>query len=748
MVAFPSPERLARFSTRRPWLVVAIWVALLAAGGAAATRIGSALTTNDSNYVDTESGTASDLLDARLFGGLPATETVVIQSPTLTVDDPAFVALIAEVTAKLRALDREVASATNIIEAPSAVPVSEDRHTTIIPVALTSRPDDASEHVDELLKVVASFDGVNGFTVVTGGDGSVPHAFNETSEKDLQTAEKFGIPIALIILALVFGALVAAGLPMLLGIVSIVIAVGAAAVIGQAFELSFFLVNFVTTMGLAVGIDYALIIVKRFREERTNGLDRDAAIIKAGGTASRAVLFSGIAVIVALCGMLLVPQSIFVSLGLGAILVVAVAVAAALTLLPAILRLLGDKVNAVRIGIPGRRARVRSGASFWERSTGLVTRHPVISLVLSAGLLIALAVPYAGIRLGWAGVSSLPGDTSARRAFDILDKEFSAGLLAPAQIVVDSSDVGSAEIVSATNQLAEALRADGRFGTPTLQPNDAGNLLLITVPLAGDSQSNAARRAVTDLRDTFVKDSFAGTGARVLVTGATAEGMDNTELIDNATVPVFAFVLGLSFFILLVVFRSIVVPIKAMIMNLLSVGAAYGLMVVVFQHGIGNELFGFNRSERIESWVPLFMFAVLFGLSMDYHVFLLTRIREHFEHTRDNTASIIYGVKSTAGMITGAAAIMISVFAGFAAGEMTAMQQMGFGLAVAVLLDATIVRAVLVPASMQLLGAKNWYFPRWLEWLPRVDVEGHRADEPVKRTPARAPEPAVTAAGQ
>jgi RND superfamily putative drug exporter len=618
---------------------------------------------------------------------------------------------------------------TNAYESPDLVPISADRQTTIIDVELAGEALEADQHVDGLLAIVEEADAIEGFTVATVGDGSIGEAFMHQAERDLQTAEFFGIPIALAILLIVFGALVAAGLPLVLGLISIVIAVGMAAIIGRAFELSVFVVNFVTTMGLAVGIDYALLIIKRFREERGNGLSRDDAIVKAGGTAARAVLFSGMAVIVALFGMVIVPQSIFRSLGIGAILVVAVAVVAAMTLLPAILRLLGDRVNAVRIRVPSfgrRRADTAPVPSVngWDRVVRRVMARPWLSAGLSAGLLVAAAAPYATIQLGWSGVSTLPAETSAHRAFEILDEEFSAGVVAPAWIVVTAPDVDAPAVTAAIDRLGAAFAADERFGEPTVETNGAGDLALMSVPLAGDPQSDEAREALLDLRSTYIPEAFRGVSAEVVVGGVTAGGIDDTEVISDWTVPVFAFVLGLSFVILLIVFRSIVVPIKAIVMNLLSVGAAYGLMVLVMQHGIGNELLGFARVERIDSWVPLFMFAVLFGLSMDYHVFLLTRIREHFVETRDNAAAVAFGVRSTAGMITGAAAIMIAVFGGFAAGETVAFQQMGFGLAVAVLLDATIVRMVLVPASMELLGERNWYLPSWLTWLPRVNVEG------------------------
>jgi RND superfamily putative drug exporter len=487
-------------------------------------------------------------------------------------------------------------------------------------------------------------------------------------------------------------------------------------------------------MGLAVGIDYSLLVVQRFREERNRGLSRDAAIEKAGATASRAVLFSGMTVVVALSGLILVPQSIFRSMGVGAIVVVVVAVAAALTLLPAVLRLLGDRVNSVAIRIPGRRRDTsRDSGRFWNWSTRLVMAHPWISVIGSSAILIAATLPYLSVQLGWAGVSTLPNDSSAKAAFAILDDEFSAGVISPARIMVDSDELGSPTVTSGVQALVARIEADDDFGPATVNTNEAGDLALIETTIIGDPQGEDAREAVLRLREDYVPAAFGSAPAEVLVGGNTAMGIDDTQLIADYTIPVMAFVLGLSFLILLVVFRSIVVPIKAMIMNLLSVGAAYGLMVMVFQHGIGAGLLGFQTVERIEAWVPLFMFAILFGLSMDYHVFLLTRIKERFDHTKNNGESVAYGVRSTAGMITGAALIMVAVFSGFAAGEMVMFQQFGFGLAVAILLDATIVRTVLVPASMELLGDRNWYLPSWLGWLPKIDVEGTGS---AKRMPA------------
>ncbi len=730
-----SPEGLASMSVRHPWRVVVAWIVALVAGGALASGLGNVLTTDFSNYVETESDTATALIEQKLDGARPSTEVVVIQSRDRTIDDPAFETLARNVISDLQGAGPAVSHVTSYFDGAGDSVLSQDRKSLIVPVALGSS---LSGHVGRvgvhevekdagaILDIVHKYDGQDGFMVVTGGDGSVSLAFTETSEKDLQKAELIGIPIALVILLIVFGALVAAGLPILLAILSIMVSLGITFIIGNIFDLSIFVTNIITTMGLAVGIDYTLLIIQRFREERLAGRSRDDAIIKAGGTASRAVLFSGLTVVVALAGLLLVPQSIFRGLSIGAIVVVCVAVTAALTLLPAVLRLLGDRVNKVSIGRRRTKAAEANGTTFWDRSSALVMRHPVISIVTSVGLLVAASLPYFSIQLGWAGISTLNAESDPRRAFEVLNSDFSAGVLSPVQIVIDGPNVVSGATKDAIDDLLGRIAADGSFGPATVRTNEAGTLALIETTLPGDPQTDTAKDAVNRLRESYLPPTVGRSGAQSYVTGATADGEDNSRVIADATIPVFVFVLGFSFIILMVVFRSIVVPLKAMVMNLLSVGAAYGLMVMVSQLGIGNELLGFRKVEIIETWVPLFMFAILFGLSMDYHVFLLTRIRERFDQTHDNRASVAYGVRTTAGMITGAALIMVAVFSGFAAGDMVAFQQFGFGLAVAVLIDATIVRTVLVPASMALLGDWNWYLPSWLHWIPRVEVEGSR----------------------
>ncbi len=579
------------------------------------------------------------------------------------------------------------------------------------------------------------------FETLIAGEATINNDFMEVSEEDLRRGESIGVLTALVVLVVVFGALVAALLPILLGIAAIVVAVGVTAIVGQAFDFSFFVVNMIVMMGLAVGIDYSLFIVSRYREERRRGLDKHRAIAVAGGTASRAVFFSGMTVVLALCGMLIIPTTIFTSLAAGAIFVVLLSVLASLTLLPAVLSLVGDRVNALAVPILGRRLR-ESGpqtGGFWDRLARGVMRRPVVSLVASAGLLIVVALPVLLLETGFSGVTTLPDDTMSRRAFGVLSEKFAGGIAVPLEVVVDA-DIASPRVQAGIQQLQVGLAGDGRFGPAQVEVNDGGDVAVVSAPFVGDPSSEDAVASIDYVRKDVVPRAFPpGTVDEVLVGGQTAFSKDFFDLTDEYTPWVFAFVLGLSLLLLTVVFRSVVVPVKAILLNLLSVGAAYGLMIVMTQEGVGPgwvkdiaDFLGFQQVEKVEAWIPLFLFSVLFGLSMDYHVFLLSRIRERFDQTGDNTGSVAHGVRTTAGIITGAALIMVAVFGGFASGDLVGFQQVGFGLAVAVFVDATIIRSVLVPASMRLLGDLNWYLPRWLEWLPKIQVEAEAAPaEPV-----------------
>ena len=404
-----------------------------------------------------------------------------------------------------------------------------------------------------------------------------------------------------------------------------------------------------------------------------------------------------------------------------------------MTLLPAILGLMGDKVNAIRIPLVQRRKvgqAAEAGGGFWYWTARAVMRRPVVSLVLAGGLLLAAASSYLDINLGTVGVSALPDGLRSKEAFIVLQEEFGFGQDLPAVVVIDGQ-TGSESMQAGIKRLEVAVASDPAFVTSELEVHPEADLSVLHARLAGDPASKHAMDAVERLRGDYIQAAFDGVPAEALVTGETAELVDFAQVTDTYTPIVVAFVLSLSFVLLTVAFRSIVIPVKAILMNLLSVGAAYGLLVAVFQKGVGADLLGFQQVDVIETAIPLFLFAVLFGLSMDYHVFLLSRIRERFIQTGDNSEAVAFGLRSTGRLITGAALIMVAVFGGFALGDLVAMQQFGFGLAVAVFVDATIVRSVLVPASMQLLGEWNWYLPNFLRWLPDLRVE---AEEPALAT--------------
>jgi RND superfamily putative drug exporter len=829
-----NPESLARASSRHPWRTVVVWLVIFVLAGASSSALlGSALTT-DIDFTNTpEAKEAQQILEQRRLEQDIVTENWVIAGPGEgAVDDPAFVEDVNTVLEDLSALGPDVVTyvppafplPAEVAEDPETAPLgpipSEDGQAVLFTVIMTGDVDDAAENVDQVaaIREEASTGDVQAFIL---GEATSTEDFKTISEEDLRFGESIGIVAAIIVLIVVFGALIAGVTPIIMAIFAISVTLGIVAVIGQVWKFTFFAPNLISMMGLAVGIDYSLFIVSRYREERRKGGDTLFAIGRSGATANRAVFFSGLTVVIALSGMLLVPTTIFRGLAGGAIIVVLVSVAASMTLLPAVMSLLGTPAKRVgldwldwpwmsrtanalallgmivaagvigtivsAVGAPGalagvagllgfvaaaivltrllrresswlsrriRHEQIEQGrpGGFWDRASRAVMARPVISLVLSASLLIVLSLPFwlqshpnddgRGIKQGLSGITTLPDDVQTKQAFLALVRYFpKSGTNAPAEVVILGTP-DDPEVQQGIETLTAEIADDPHLGAPA-EPrlSEDGTVTLLDIPLTGeatDTQSEAAVEAIRELRGTYIPEAFGGSGVRVIVGGETAFITDFFDVSSDYTPLVIVIVLGLSFILLTVVFRSLVVPAKAIVMNLLSVGAAYGLIVLVFQKGgpaIGKTIadaFGFQQTDAIEAWLPLFLFSILFGLSMDYHVFLLTRIREEYDKTRDNAEAVTYGLRTTGGIITGAAIIMVAVFAGFAAGRLTALEEMGFGLAVAVLIDATIVRSILVPSAMKLLGDRNWYLPKWLQWLPDLDVEGHvQEQEPV-----------------
>jgi RND superfamily putative drug exporter len=710
-------ERLARGCAARPRLTLALWgAAVLVALALVATAL-HGLSSQGNVEGNPESTKAKDTI-ARAFPGEVASEqqdVIVVTSSRYKVGSPQFRAFGKQLAAALRA--------TGEVRGARSVAVSPDRHSALVSVHIGS--DSGAGPVEQ---VVEKANG-GAFEVGITGYHSTGYDFGKQSQTDLEKGElAFGLPAALVVLVLVFAAVVAGLVPVLMAILSIIVALGLVAVISLEFSLSVFIVNMLTGMGLALGIDYSLFVVSRYREERNLGFAKDEAIGLSGATASRAVLFSGSTFVIALTGMFIVPTSIMRSLALGAILVGIVSVAAALTLLPALLSLVGDRVNALPVPILGRnlgRADAAEGR-VWRRIVEGVLRRPALWLAVSAGAMLALAAPIFGLHIGANGVSTLPSTLPSKQGFVLLQRSFPVQNPAPVRIVAVGGDARPGLV-----KLNRLLAARGSFGAGTIKASTREDVMLLTSPIRGDAVGGAAVSAVRDLRAQLIPGIFRGSGAKVYVGGITAENVDYFDAVTNPTPYVLLFVLGLSFVLLTVAFRSVVVALVSVLLNLLSVGAAYGLLTLVFLDDHGASLFGFQHTQVIDAWVPLFLFSVLFGLSMDYQVFLMSRIKERHDASGSTHDAIVGGVASTARIITGAALIIVVVFAGFAAGKLVMFQQMGFGIAVALLLDATIIRSVVLPAALGLLDRRSWYLPRWLEWLPHVEVERPVSAPPV-----------------
>ncbi|MEP6757693.1 MAG: MMPL family transporter [Actinomycetota bacterium] len=751
-----NPESLARASSRHPWRTVGIWGAILVAGIiAASTLLGPVLTTDFDFTNNPEAKRAQQILAASNLKQDVIPETFVITGGDGAVQDPAFAATVNAALDDLRALGSDV-----VTTVPSGFPLpagekdpqvaalgpidSEDGTAVLFTVVLTGDTDQTASHVAELEAIRARYS--TGDTQMYAlGEPTSTADFKKISDEDFKKGDGIGILVAIIVLLIVFGSLLAGLTPIAMGILAITTALGLVGVIGQIWHFSFFVTNLISMLGLAVGIDYSLFIVSRFREERARGRDTLEAIGHSGATANRAVFFSGVTVMIALAGMLLIPSTIFKALSGGAILVVLVSIALSMTMLPALMALFGDRlVKPGRVFGRGRTLERGRPGGFWDRVSRGVMARPVLWLVLAATFMIALSIPYwaqshpgdngRGIRTGFSGIATIPDGIQTKEAFDVLIAKFpAAGQQATADVVVPATVASGDQGIQA---LTVAVANDTAFGAP--QPplsSQDGSVTLVRIPMAGeaaDASSEVAVNAITRLRDTYVPAAF-GQSSGVLVGGDTAIVKDFFDISDQYTPIIIVLVLLLSFLLLTVVFRSIVVPAKAIVMNLLSVGAAYGLIVLIFQKGGPSfaasiaHRFGFIQVDAIESWLPLFLFSILFGLSMDYQVFLLTRIREEYDKSGDNAEAVAFGLRTTGGIITGAAIIMVAVFAAFASGRIAGLEQMGFGLAVAVFLDATLVRSVMVPSAMKLLGDRNWYLPSWLQWLPKIDVEGHDA---------------------
>jgi len=717
-------ERLGLAVTGRPRSVIAIWVLLLAGLGALGLGLPDRLAAGGFEVPGSQSLQVQQILQDRFPGQAADPVVIVVQT------DPAAAGRLPDtvtaITDRVSALDG-VRSVRSFLDQGAAGQLTPDGSTTYLSVAVDG---DQSEQLGHAKDIEAALGDAApaGVEISVGGRAAFYNYQNEISRSDLEKAELITFPVTLVVLLLVFGSAVAAGLPVLLAMVSLGITLGLLYLLTLLMPLSVFVTNTATVIGIGVGIDYALFIVTRFREALAAGRTPRAAVVESVATSGRSVTVSGLTVVVALAGMFLVDIQGFRSMAVGTMVVVTLAVLASLTLLPAVLLLIGPRIDRFTVL---RRYKARHRTSGWHLWTTRVMRRPRRYLIAALGVLFLLAAPLTGIVLGQPSADTLPADSPPRVALDRLAAGFGPGSIGPVEIVVPT-DAGpeNAENLARIAGLTEKLAADPAVSAvlsvavPGVDPASLtsvdGELTRVVVIGADTPQSEAGQDLVRRIR----ADILPAAGIEgALVGGQGANDLDLTDEIAERLPWVIGGVLALSYVLLMVALRSIILPLKAIVMNLMSVGAAYGVVVALFQWGWGAELFGFQAEGFIQAFVPLFLFSVLFGLSMDYEVFLMTRMREEWERTGSNEQAVTKGLERTGRTVTSAALIMVVVFAAFTGSRLLAFKAMGFGLAAAVLIDATVVRVVAVPATMRLLGRWNWWMPRWLDrLLPHLEA--------------------------
>jgi RND superfamily putative drug exporter len=493
-------------------------------------------------------------------------------------------------------------------------------------------------------------------------------------------------------------------------------------------------------IGLAVGVDYSLFYLKREREERAAGKGARAALEAAAATSGRSVLISGFTVMIAMAGLMFSGDKSYLGFGIATMMVVGIAMLGSLTVLPALLSKLGDRVERGKIPYLHRLRRDNGENRFWKAILTPALRRPGLAAAISGGVLLALSLPALNLHPAQSGLDALPNSAPTIGTIKKVQDTFSSGDVNQTEVAISANMNAPATQRAIEDLKAKTIAAGLSTGSVDVELNRAHTVARVDIPLVGKGTDARSNAALHRLRNDILPSTIGKVdGAEYAVTGATAMSVDSNALLKQKAPIVFAFVLIFAFALLLVTFRSIVIALKAVVLNLLSVGAAYGVLVAVFQWGWGESLLGFQKNGGIASWLPIFMFVILFGLSMDYHVFILSRVREAYDRGMKTEDAVVHGITTTAGVVSSAALVMVGAFAVFALMPILDMKEMGIGLAAAVLIDATIVRAVLLPATMKLLGEANWYLPKWLDWLPRLEHEP-RAPEPA---PAPAPAPAA-----
>ncbi|MFF5367021.1 MMPL family transporter [Streptomyces sp. NPDC013187] len=711
--------RAGGWSARHRWAAVGIWVlfVVLAMGlGSAAGRVD----VKDSDQLKGETHTAARIIEDAGIDE-PAGETVLIQAKggDLKATDGEFRDAVDAVVRAVEGTGR----VTEVTSPYDTKTISKDGRSALVQFDVRGESDTAGERIEPVLKAV---EGVQrdheALRIEEIGGASMMKTFADAYGDDFKKAEYSAVPVAFGILLIAFGALVAALLPVVLAITAIMATMGLMGVVSHVMPMSDTANSVMLLVGLAVGVDYCLFYLRREREEREAGRDAQTALRIAAATSGRAIVVSGVTVCVAMAGMLFTGLAEFEAMGLASLMVVAVAMVGSVTVLPALLSLLGERVEKGRIPFL-RRRKQDSGSQdsrFWTAVLRRVLARPVIAVTVATGALLAIAAPALGMKTQQLTLDQEFGDSlPIVQTYNRLNEAFPGGS-EPAEVVVKAHDINAPEVKSALADFRDrAISSGASRGPVEIKLHDAQNMAFVYVPLVGGSDLDKAGASLDKLRDE-VRPATLGKvdGVEAPITGQVAGSKDFNDQLAGAVVPVFAFVVVFAFALMLLSFRSLTIAITSIVLNLLSVGAAYGILVAVFQHGWGASLVGAEGVGAIITWLPLFLFVILFGLSMDYHVFVVSRIREARLRGLATKDAIRHGVVTTAGVVTSAAVIMVAVFAIFGTLSMQSMKQMGVGLAAAVLIDATIIRGVLLPAVMALLGERNWYLPKWLHRLP------------------------------
>ncbi len=721
--------RIGRWSTRHRGMAIAGWLAFVAIALFAGSAVGT-VHPSDEGSDNGDSATADRIVDSAYPDR--AGETVLVQASEksgTTARDPEFRAAVGDVVKGVSA-QPGVIKVKSPYGAGNTGQISADDRSVLVTFEIAGDSDVTGKRIDAVEDAVKAA-GAKHPSLFVGqfGDASADKALSKAFGDDFAKAGMLSVPVTLIILVLTFGALVAAGVPLLLGVTAVIGTIGLLGPISHLVSLDEFINEIVLLVGLAVGVDYSLFYLRREREEKARGHTPKDAVAIAAATSGRAVLISGVTVIVAMAGMLFAGASTFTALGIGAMLVVLVAMIGSVTVIPALLSGSGKWLERGRIPFLGKRmaaSRTRdidSGGRAWNFVLDRVLRHPVVSVISASALLLVMASPLLHMHTADSGTEAIPRSLPVMKVYDKMQAAFPGGEI-PAEVVIKADDVTSPKITAAVKQLERDAIATGQVKEPVDVSVSADKTVMqISLPILGTGTDKASNDALAALRGEVVPKFAERAGTKAYVTGMTAGSKDFNDLMKSRWPIVFGFVLSLAFLLLLMTFRSIVIPIKAIVLNLLSVGAAYGVLTWVFQDGHGEKLLGFQSTGSITSWLPMFLFVILFGLSMDYHVFILSRIREAFDRGMKTEAAVAHGIKTTAGTVTSAALVMVAVFGIFATLSYLDFKMMGVGLATAILIDATLVRAVLLPATMKLLGDWNWYMPRWLEWLPSLGHE-------------------------